>query len=72
MHGPCMLFLTLLPPINIPPHTPLHLQEYQKLFELDPEDFGPMLQCEKEANAKHQVRGVGWGGRLTKSGLSGE
>ena len=31
-----------------------------------------MLQCEKEANAKHQVRGVGWGGRLTKSGLSGE
>ena len=70
MLGPRMLFLTLLPHKRTP-HTPLHLQEYQKLFELDPEDFGPMLQCEKEANAKHQVRG-GRGGRLTKSGLSGE
>ena len=29
--------------------------EYNRLFELEPEDFGPMLQCEKEANAKQQL-----------------
>ena len=33
----------------------LHAQEYQRLFELEPEDFGPMVQCEKEANARHQL-----------------
>ena len=32
-----------------------HTQEYQRLFELEPEDFGPMVQCEKEANARHQL-----------------
>jgi hypothetical protein len=29
--------------------------EYQRLFDMEPHDFGPMLQCEKEANARHQV-----------------
>ena len=35
-------------------------KEYQRLFELEPEDFGPMVQCEKEANARHQL----WKGML--------
>ena len=61
------------PPLTHTPHLFLHLQEYQKLFELDPEDFGPMLQCEKEANAKHQVGGGrGRGGHVgALSDLSG-
>lgn len=29
--------------------------EYNNLFQLEPEDFGPMVQCEKEATAKQQL-----------------
>lgn len=30
-------------------------KEYQRLFELEPDEFANLMQVEKEANAKYQV-----------------
>jgi hypothetical protein len=37
----------------------LCLQDYQKLFELDPDDFGAVAVTEKEATSKYEVSRFG-------------